>query len=435
MKGHIQIELKNEKSGKVDVYEQDNMVTSAVAKVLGLVTNTCGSGDVSGNPMYNLLPIGEKALGGIFLFDGKLEESADNVHLTGSAGHEANTESKLIGSLNVAESGRTDAGYVNTWEFTTAQANGVIASLALTHCRGGADPFNQTIYPVFYAYSEEAYIPIAHNTRESMIYLYKDGKVYSKHIYGNVIRVGSPYFEETKEIFDFAFANPTYSSWQISDGYDGYLYAVYFIGSDTPKTINIRVRKVKIADSSFREESEQSFSVDNIMPCSSRISTSSNARFNRLCAISKGYLYVIRIDKKAVYKIDLSNIADVKEIEFEDKEIVYINPRYSGGIFAQFKWKTIGSSGKIEDAYGFGTVYPDGKYLCTEKPLSTSERYSCDHVGTEGDNLCMNSTYNGAERIAYGYFANYLGTICNLSSPVVKTSEQSMKITYTLTDV
>lgn len=36
LKGHLQIELKDEKTKKVQVYEQDNMVTNAVASLLGL---------------------------------------------------------------------------------------------------------------------------------------------------------------------------------------------------------------------------------------------------------------------------------------------------------------------------------------------------------------------------------------------------------------
>ena len=51
----------------------------------------------------------------------------------------------------------------------------------------------------------------------------------------------------------------------------------------------------------------------------------------------------------------------------------------------------------------------------------------------EGDILNMAKTYRTS--FYYSYSRLYLGTICNLSSPVVKTSAQSMKITYTLTDV
>lgn len=249
-----------------------------------------------------------------------------------------------------------------------------------------------------------------------------------------MIKVGSPYFGEVNEVFDFSFTTPSYSSWQVLGGYDGYLYAVYFAASSTPKTVDIRVRKVKISDTSFQEEEEQKFSIENIMPKPSR--ASNEGKLNRYSAISKGYLYIVRYDNKALYKINLSNVADVDEIKFEDREILYIIPRYNGGLLVQFKWGTANSSGNIVSAYGFGTVYPDNQYLCSEESLSTSERDCCSYIGIEEENLYMSSFYyNGSYYPVYGIVTNYLGTICNLSSPVVKTSEQSMKITYTLTDV
>lgn len=39
LKGHLQIELKDEKTKEVQVYEQDNMVTNAVADLLGIAGN------------------------------------------------------------------------------------------------------------------------------------------------------------------------------------------------------------------------------------------------------------------------------------------------------------------------------------------------------------------------------------------------------------
>ena len=55
------------------------------------------------------------------------------------------------------------------------------------------------------------------------------------------------------------------------------------------------------------------------------------------------------------------------------------------------------------------------------------------YTALEGEKLNIFPTQ--ANTLFYAYVRNYLGTICNLSSPVVKTSAQSMKITYTLTDV
>ena len=134
LKGHLQIDLHNEITGEDKRIEQDNMVTNALGYLLGLAANAGGKGT---NMFDDLLPAATKALGGLFLFDGTLTEDVNNVHfpmsvhLTGHAGQSANTASKLGGSINTAESGRTDTGYVNVWDFSTSQANGTIASLAL----------------------------------------------------------------------------------------------------------------------------------------------------------------------------------------------------------------------------------------------------------------------------------------------------------------
>jgi hypothetical protein len=51
------------------------------------------------------------------------------------------------------------------------------------------------------------------------------------------------------------------------------------------------------------------------------------------------------------------------------------------------------------------------------------------------DNLMVYGRGDGSY-YSYGTLVNnYLGTICNLSSPVVKNAASSMKVIYTLTDV
>ena len=100
------------------------------------------------------------------------------------------------------------------------------------------------------------------------------------------------------------------------------------------------------------------------------------------------------------------------------------------------------SSGKKVDYYRTGLVYQDGEYREDEfSTTSTNCKYNAYYAGVEGDNLfvarghnTINYSYDTSDTY-FAYATNYLGTICNLSSPVTKTPEQTMKITYTLTDV
>ena len=148
-------------------------------------------------------------------------------------------------------------------------------------------------------------------------------------------------------------------------------------------------------------------------------------------AISKGYFYIISYDRKVVYKVNLSNTADVKEFTFGDALVQYIYPMYTGGIHAIFIRTVTTSQGTKQSIYLPGWIYPDGKYLYKDDEISASYEMFA-YTGVEGGNLFL--PYINQSAAKHGFATNYLGTICNLSSPVVKTSAQSMKVTYTLTD-
>ena len=446
LKGHLQIELRNEKTGQVERHEQDNMVTSAVAKVLGLESCHNALAQSSGSYLCNLLPVGKKALGGIFLFDGALEENADNVHfpmnvhLTGNAGRKQDTSGKRVGSLNELESGKTDTGYVNVWDFSTSQANGTIASLALTHGDGGYAPMFYTKKGNMAFDNSANAAPVAFDAQKGVLYLYSAGKIYSQKMYTDIIRANSPSLSDLAEVFDFNFTK--YSSWQISNGYDGYLYAINFTWKSTPSTVPIQIRKVKISDFSFQEEQEMKMEIDDLTLNNSGSSYVWKAIFDGICAVCKGYLYIVSYDSKKIYKINLSNVVDRKDFVFEDCTIQSIYPKYNGGVAAIFVHKGTNSSGSTVNYYRTGLIYPDGEYREDEYGItSTSYKYNAYYAGMEGDNLFIangydtsNSSY-GSSKVYFSYATNYLGTICNLSSPVTKTPEQTMKITYTLTDV
>ena len=182
MKGHISIELHNHNSGFTERIEQDNMVTNALTYAMGHAVS-CGA-----NLSDLMFPAAKRGLGGLFLFDGKLEENADNVHfpmdvhLIGHAAQTVNTDDPMRGSLNSLETKRTDIGYVSVWDFSTSQANGNIASLALTRNTAGEDPLklydgesgSTTDYEYGLAYDED------------------QGFLYKADRYGNIIRQKVP---------------------------------------------------------------------------------------------------------------------------------------------------------------------------------------------------------------------------------------------------
>lgn len=438
LKGHLQIELRNEKTGQVERHEQDNMVTSAVAKLLGLVTNG-GALYSSNNLAYSLLPIAQKALGGIYLFDGKLEESKDNihfpmdVHLTGCAGRETDTASLLKGSLNVAETMALDNGYTSVWDFSTSQANGTISSLALTNYYNAESPFERMRYGISSFSIGSNYKPIAYDVDKGIVYYLISSVIYSQKVCTNIIQANSPYYGSVEKVFDFSFKNPSsYSSWTVCNGYDGYLYAIYYPVQSSIGIATIKIRKIKISDFSFTEEDELTFSVADVLLAGSSYK---NTFFDATCAVSHGYLYVLKKDFKELYKINLSNTVDIETFAFDKYTPYYICPMFNGGLYVQFKWNAVNASGASENRYAPGIIYPDGEYRCITEKYGTKETYNVSYMTTEADNLMTGYPGSGTSSEVLCYMRNYLGTICNLSSPVTKTPEQTMKITYTLTDV
>lgn len=437
LKGHLQIELKNEETGEVETHEQTNMVTNALSNVLGICANASYSSSTYLIP--NLLPVSKRGLGGLFLFDGTLEESEDNihfpmdVHLVGTAGQVAKTNSKITGSINNNESMKLENGYTNVWDFSTSQANGTIASLALTNYKAGEDPFDSVFEYSNNFTMNNSYVPMAYDQSSGTAYFLYSGKIYSKKIYSHRITVNSPNHGEEIEVKNLNLSNPGSSSWTINNGYDGYVYAIYMPSVNNKGSVAVRIKKYRISDFSFEEESEQSFTLENI---TSGSSSSPSYYLNYTIVVSKGYLYFLSYSKDILYQVNLSNVADIKELKFGVATVVYIYPRYNGGLYGKFIWKGTSSSGSTVTYYGSGYIYSDGKYIYKEESTSTPYNgygnlfYS---ICFEGNDLVALNNYNG-NNLKYAFMTNYLGTICNLDSPVVKTSAQTMKVTYTLTD-
>lgn len=131
IKGHSTIELKNVKTGEIERFEDDNMVTNALNYYLQ------DMGVFNINPLHNtdvrnnLIP---QLLGGLLLFDTPLTENADNIICpsgvkmvgNGAYNYSSGSESEVteLGTYDQTESRWTSDGKcVMVWNFTTSQAN------------------------------------------------------------------------------------------------------------------------------------------------------------------------------------------------------------------------------------------------------------------------------------------------------------------------
>lgn len=137
--GHTKITLRNVKTGEVEIYEKDNLVTDAVANIFA--RNYFGGMDYS-----KITPLRDM-FGGVMCFEDALDITAvlpdnDGVNrLVAHAGQTAHSSDSILrGNPNgaLSEEIQTDEygikrGYKFVWDFATNQGNGTISALALCH--------------------------------------------------------------------------------------------------------------------------------------------------------------------------------------------------------------------------------------------------------------------------------------------------------------
>ena len=155
IKGKAKIYLKNERTGKTELIEHDNLVTNAVRNLF------LYDYDRSQN-FPKMLPIKE-LFGGILCFEDAFENPTANDILvpseshnkfTACAGDEAHaTANPYRGNPNAIASGISADGRILTqvWEWQTSQGNGKIGSLCLTSATAGnmgTIPFDDTYSPI-----------------------------------------------------------------------------------------------------------------------------------------------------------------------------------------------------------------------------------------------------------------------------------------------
>ena len=145
LKGHTLIELTNENTGKKEVYEHDNMITTAIEKeilsnkgLFGMPINNIPIYYYNGLYKYNNII---NLFGGLFLFHDPLSLDKDDYlipfsnDLIGYGVYNNNNSGSntLLGSFSSVESGLQDDGsYKFVYNFNTTQGNGQISSIALT---------------------------------------------------------------------------------------------------------------------------------------------------------------------------------------------------------------------------------------------------------------------------------------------------------------
>ena len=460
MKGITEIELTDVHTGKVEKYTETNLVTNAMADFFShnidgmLFTINGNTNDLS----ENMLPMCPNAIGGILLFSDTIEEDKNKYYApsanpcVGYASNDVNATTNIMrGSMNLTETKKLDNGYRFVWDFTTSQANGTISCVALTHKWAGAaymgDGYNGTgfvwtmrsrsgnsdskartayINAVGLDIDNNFFWTIGINTENELVIQKVRASFTSVGL--NDTMLGSNYdvlFEIKLNPTSFVMSDPKKNegSYDLFDGKDGYWYGFWGGGN---KSGNASITKIKInkSDFSFTEERMTL----NGVTCQSvgyHGGYNTNPQGNVQSVLQNGYLYMVSYDKTKVYKINIENPADVKEIP-------------------------LGSAtnyGCSDDYYNSGKNYlvNIGDWIIGSDFMINTE----DKVFRKSNNAPW--TYTSTPLFQYGpylfsfggYYANstrqnlflwtpYLATINNLETSVIKTADKTMKITYTI---
>ena len=462
MKGITEIELTDVHTGKVEKYKETNLVTNAMADFFShningmLFTIEGNTNDLNGN----MLPLCKNAIGGILLFSDTIEEDANKYYApsanpcVGYASNDVNATTNIMrGSMNLTETKKLDNGYKFVWDFTTSQANGTISCVALTHKWAGiaymGDGYNGTGF--FWTMrsrsanssgiARTAYInAVEINPEEN--YFWTIGINTSNELIIQKIRMsftavglndtmlGTNYdvlFEIKLNPTMFVMSNPSNNegAYDFFDGKDGYWYG-FWAGSNKSGNANMIKIKINKSDFSFIEE-RMTLNGVTCQAVGYHGGYNTNPQRNVQSVLQNGYLYMVSYDKTKVYKINIENAADIKEIPLGSASAYNCNGDYyrSGSMWlANLGDWIVGSDFRINTEDKVFRKADSTPWTYTSTPLFQYGPYLFSFGGY----------YANSTRQNLFLWTPYLATINNLETSVIKTADKTMKITYTIVE-
>lgn len=443
VRGEVEVILYDEKGKVVNRQKAHNLVTNATKEIRNMIAG-------KGASMSEMMPIAEKALGGLMLFTGSITEDADEFNMPANgfiacAGRYVDNSNKFRGSYNEYESERLSTGFKSVWDFSTSQANGTINSLALTSLQCGENPFCENFTSLLSITSQNILKPVVDGNPElnhNGIFPLKYDRETQNFYFLRLVRWTPPdrsqqpnvpaswiyrvcytripffgykvddyvsemgYYEDTSTEITFPAQLSNYGSIDLWDE-DGYAYFKYSTSSSETLISGNVLGRVNLSD--FSKE-------DDIV-----IDTSTYE--DRFC-VTNGYLFYFKT-YQSQGKVTRRKISDGTSSDYN------VGVDFNGyhRIFgAPNGLAYIERFSQNSDTY---CLYPDGS---TVRSIYTKIG---DDIGTVmiDKSLFIRRTAGAINDLSFGVNNNYLGTIFNLQEGVQKTPATTMKIIYTLTDV
>lgn len=456
LKGTTTIELTDVHTGEKQVVTEHNMITNAINRIfqptLGHLTNEA--------TLRGYIPAYATLLGGIFLFDSPIGEDADQIYapagpaLTGCARYNTvNTSTGLVlGSYNTTESGynSSEKKMKFVYDFNTSQGNGVIASICLTSVEAGYGAYNSDMtYGVSIlksCYSSPKWLTIGNKDMYTGI---STGAYY--HLFTidpeadicyyftltnattisiqqrqagiknfSLFSTSLPVINTSADI-TLGTAIGSYRCWQF-DRDDNALYIISTGSSTIAANGTFLVTKI-----AFGSWAVTQYTMAN----TTNTTLYSSSRFG---IVHRGQVYMrSNSSNYSVYKMELGNSANVTRLAGTASNAIIPVFAVGGRVYWQY---TTYSSGLYTRLYISDEVTNRLNFSGNSQLLSVYRSYNSyytpSYVPVLNDEMLYYSTCSDYSNLGFYYLADYLATINNLSEPVTKTADKTMKITYTI---
>ena len=408
IKGKTLIELTDAKTGKVKRYEDENIITEAAELYISAVASLLSISDLN-SASSKRFPIMKAAFGGIKLFENSIDENAAKWQLPklsvskivgyASSDTTAGTDPSR-GSANLLETTILENGVQLVWDFATSEANGNISCVCLTSAYGGE--YGQNLKKTAeYSYSTTALGYIIGYDKENDVWI-----LISKNSGSVKVRKVKICLNNLK--FDDPFCIPTLvEESQASITFGGaYSNALRVIDSNTLCYINT-YSKTKVILEYYNMETGSKETTITIQNSEMSFCSTLGAGL-----IKQGYLYIQNSTLNGIYKINLTNTSDITFYDMPEASLSSVIAELPNG-----------------DLVSGNTVFDTetGDYQTKAGAFT-----NCGEIIEKDGFLIM---FDRSNPLNFYIKANelMLMSINNLDTPVTKTADKTMKITYTLT--
>ncbi len=441
MKGKATITLTDAKTGKIiSQTEEHNIVTNALANIFSPCQYATMHKFNYSELFSGGLPMWKNLLSGVMLLGNNVEEDPDNILLgsdtipIATAGSEYAGTNIYRGSLNLNESYQTEKGYHFTWDFGTDKANGTIRCVALTSKLFGDGGFHSEsirtgsflVNPIYMDQNDLEPTALFENgtgqylgTFESGVHLFA-GLNYDGDLEFRKYRSVDPSGLLINDITGLAeVSEPVWTTVMTPDiaiKYDDRFFLdpetkiMYYFGeSRTVSTDSMSITFTGISIETFSTVITKTVTIPK------------NCTNYYLGAVWKGHIFYLTPDGLCEFDMDGTLIATY-EAPYAQTTLFFV---YNGCLMSQ------SPTGAIY-CYSWGQTTSTAltKYVFPVQNIDLKPPYTavCRRKPHEADDKPV------IHQPCLSILSPYMATINNLSSPIEKTSEHILKVSYDITN-